>query len=155
MPSPPKPTVERPPTVAQVIGPTSGFSDPDPEFREFSAKEAKLYQFIGPGEQLTAETAKRHSALKALHKEWGNKLRRLAWDKVGPTVTCLVDRALGRVPLVHPDEPRCLSVGECRQLQGFPEDWVLIGDRWSRYRQVGNAVPPEMIYQAVRSYWRP
>lgn len=37
---------------------------------------------------------------------------------------------------------RRLSVGECKVIQSFPREFQLMGDLKSRYKQVGNAVPP-------------
>ncbi len=37
---------------------------------------------------------------------------------------------------------RRLTLRECAGLQGFPEDWEFKGSTTSRFRQVGNAVPP-------------
>lgn len=39
---------------------------------------------------------------------------------------------------------RNLSVEECAALQGFPRDYVWTGSTTSRYKQVGNAVPPPL-----------
>lgn len=39
---------------------------------------------------------------------------------------------------------RRLTIEECAILQGFPRDWPFTGTKTSRYRQVGNAVPPLM-----------
>ncbi len=39
---------------------------------------------------------------------------------------------------------RRIEVDEGLVLQGFPRDWPLQGTREDRYRQVGNAVPPEL-----------
>lgn len=36
---------------------------------------------------------------------------------------------------------RRLTWRECAGIQGFPREWEFIGDRTSKYRQIGNAVP--------------
>ncbi|MGB0766820.1 MAG: DNA cytosine methyltransferase, partial [Phycisphaeraceae bacterium] len=33
---------------------------------------------------------------------------------------------------------------ECARLQTFPEEWQFAGNRAAQYRQIGNAVAPEM-----------
>jgi DNA (cytosine-5)-methyltransferase 1 len=43
---------------------------------------------------------------------------------------------------VHPWEDRVLSIREGARLQSFPDDYRFMGGTESRYRQVGNAVPP-------------
>jgi DNA (cytosine-5)-methyltransferase 1 len=39
---------------------------------------------------------------------------------------------------------RQLTPEECMLLQGFPADYIVLGNKTSRYRQIGNAVPPPM-----------
>ena len=50
-----------------------------------------------------------------------------------------------------PEDRRRLTVEECARLQGFPEGHLFVGELDSRYRQVGNAVPPKVAEQVARA----
>lgn len=52
---------------------------------------------------------------------------------------------------VHPDCHRRLSVLEAMRLQGFPEDYELLGTLSSQIQQVSEAVPPPLARAVARS----
>lgn len=55
----------------------------------------------------------------------------------------------GRGPVAKvPKRMRRLTVEEAAVLQAFPTDWQFVGRQSSRFRQIGNAVPP-LLAQAV------
>ena len=66
---------------------------------------------------------------------------RLAWDKPAPTITRECSHP-GNGRFSHPDQDRLLTVREMSLLQGYPDDYMFIGSLSSRYRQIGDAVPP-------------
>lgn len=67
--------------------------------------------------------------------------RRLAWEKPSPT---LVTRpTMPATALCHPEELRPLSVREYAAIQTFPEDYIFVGNTDDKYKQIGNAVPPQ------------
>jgi DNA (cytosine-5)-methyltransferase 1 len=45
---------------------------------------------------------------------------------------------------LHPTQPRILSVREAARAQGFPDSYRFAGSVESRYKQIGNAVPPTL-----------
>lgn len=76
---------------------------------------------------------------------------RLAWDKPAPTVTRECSHP-GNGRYSHPEQDRLLSVREMALIQGFPADYRFMGNISSKYRQIGDAVPPmiaTMIAQSI------
>jgi DNA (cytosine-5)-methyltransferase 1 len=63
--------------------------------------------------------------------------QRLYSDQLAPPV-------LGRTRLVHPGEPRVLTVREQARLMGYPDEHVFAGGRDAQYEQVGESVPPPL-----------
>jgi DNA (cytosine-5)-methyltransferase 1 len=66
---------------------------------------------------------------------------RLWWDRPAPTITRECSSP-GNGRYCHPEQDRLLSVREMSLLQGFPADYVFVGSLASRYRHIGDAVPP-------------
>jgi len=72
---------------------------------------------------------------------------RLRWEAFAPTV----DTKFGNPRLfLHPQANRGFTVREAARLQGFPDTFLLQGSTSSRYRQVGNAVPPPVARALAR-----
>lgn len=69
----------------------------------------------------------------------GRSFIKLDWDKQSRTV------AYGnREVHVHPCGTRRISVYEAMRLQGFPQDFILLGNFSEQVTQVSNAVPPPL-----------
>ena len=69
----------------------------------------------------------------------GRSFKRLSWDTASPTI------AFGHREIhVHPDGHRRLSIYESLLLQGFPKEFVLLGNLSEQVEQVSNAVPPPL-----------
>jgi DNA (cytosine-5)-methyltransferase 1 len=48
---------------------------------------------------------------------------------------------------------RILRISEIKRLQTFPDDWHLAGTIEKQWRQVGNAVPPQLAEVLGRALW--
>lgn len=57
----------------------------------------------------------------------------------------------GKVASEIPSRLRRISVQEAAAIQTFPRDMPWHGSQSSRYRQIGNAVPPKMSYAVAKS----
>jgi DNA (cytosine-5)-methyltransferase 1 len=69
---------------------------------------------------------------------------RMAWDRVAPTLTTgCTDITRGRY--AHPEQDRAITLREAARLQSFPDDYIFTGNAAQIARQIGNAVPPEMM----------
>jgi len=75
---------------------------------------------------------------------------RLAWDRPAPTVTRECSHP-GNGRYSHPEQDRLLTVREMALVQGFPEDYRFLGSLSSRYRQIGDAVPPMVAGQIAHA----
>lgn len=76
---------------------------------------------------------------------------RLSWDKAAPTITRECSSP-GNGRYTHPELDRLLTVREMALIQGFPNDYHFVGNLSSKYRQIGDAVPPfisSMIAQLI------
>ncbi|MEM4822198.1 MAG: DNA cytosine methyltransferase [Acidilobaceae archaeon] len=58
---------------------------------------------------------------------------------------------MGSTRLIHPYEPRLLTVREQARLMGFPDYHIFLGGRDSQYNMVGEAVPPPLA-KAIADY---
>ena len=57
----------------------------------------------------------------------------------------------GEVATTIPSRLRRITVQEAAAIQSFPKDMPWHGSQSSRYRQIGNAVPPKMAFAVARS----
>ena len=69
-----------------------------------------------------------------------DKYVRLSFEDVSRTITAHI--AKDGYWYIHPQEDRTLSVREAARIQTFPDRFRFAGHPTSRFRQIGNAVPP-------------
>ncbi|WP_312522446.1 DNA cytosine methyltransferase [Anaerospora sp.] len=72
---------------------------------------------------------------------WPDVYGRLMWDGQAPTITGGFD-SFTRGRYGHPLQDRSLTPREAARLQGFPDEFVFLGNRQQVRYQIGNAVPP-------------
>ncbi len=72
---------------------------------------------------------------------FNGKYRRLSWDQP----SCTVDTRFGQArSVLHPSKDRAMTLREAARIQGFPDTFEFVGAGASKFRMVGNAVPPPM-----------
>ena len=157
----PAPTTPEWPTVGQTIGdlpepPLDGTSHPDYHNHmrsRPSADNIKRFSYVPQGggwQDIPFELRlKCHQVVDVSKGGWPDVYGRLKWDGQAPTITGGFDN-FSRGRYGHPLSDRALTPREAARLQGFPDDFVFVGNRGDVRHQIGNAVPVSLA-EAVGS----
>ena len=127
---------------------TADLQYPTNEFAGLSDATKKYMSYIPPGgnwRELPEELIK--EAMKGAYYAGGGKMgfyRRLSWDEPSPTVVTTPSQK--GTMFVHPEQDRMISVREYGRVQGFPDDWEIVGSISDKYRLIGNAVSVHLSY---------
>jgi DNA (cytosine-5)-methyltransferase 1 len=82
-----------------------------------------------------------------------NVYGRMSWEKPAPTITTrCTNPSSGR--FVHPEDHRGITVREAARLQTFPDDFDLPNTKKHASKLIGNAVPPKLIEEIVREFFK-
>ena len=134
----------------------AGLLDPQPAVNSLSRKKLRYIARVPQGGNWRdLPVHHRRWALGKAFVSWGGRngfYRRLAWDRVAPSLTTRPDSKA--TMLIHPTEDRPLSVREYARLQQFPDEWEFAGGVPQQYMQIGNAVPVGLAETVGRSLWR-
>ena len=76
-------------------------------------------------------------------------LKRLSWNKPSNTIL----KVSGSGGLMHPDEPRLLSLDELRRVGSFPSLFALVGKFDDGVNRIGNSVPP-LLMRSIAAHVR-
>lgn len=110
---------------------------------KYSISKKKILKLVPPGgnwKNLPKRIAKEY--LKKAYYSSGGRTgyaRRLSWNKPSPTLLCSPSQK--QTELCHPSYTRPLNIKEYAKIQSFADDWIFVGNLYSIYRQIGNAVP--------------
>ena len=124
---------------------------PPSEGARYSEYKRKIFDLVPPGgywRDIPEDVAKEY--MKTCWDMEGGRtgiLRRMSFDE--PSLTVLTTPTQKQTERCHPSESRPFNVRENARIQSFPDDWKFCGSVASQYRQVGNAVPVNLAYDAA------
>ena len=108
--------------------------------------DAEIFAGMGPGQ--TYEDVPEH--LRRYRSDiFSDKYNRLTWEGLSRTITAHIAR--DGYWYIHPSQDRTLSIREAARIQTFPDSFRFGGFPSSRYRQIGNAVPPMLAGSVGRT----
>jgi DNA (cytosine-5)-methyltransferase 1 len=103
-------------------------------------KQVERYKALQPGEDI------RHLPDHLRPKSgFSGAYGRLDFKSVAPTITRWVFHP-GSGRYGHPQEPRVLTMREAARLQSFTDDFEFIGTKNEIAGQIGNSVPPLLMF---------
>ena len=123
---------------------------------EYSEYKKKIFELVPPGgywRDIPEEVARPY--MKSCWNMEGGRtgiLRRLSLDE--PSLAVLTSPSQKQTDRCHPLEARPFTVRENARCQTFPDDWEFCGSVMAQYKQVGNAVPVNLAYEAAKEIYR-
>ena len=109
----------------------------------------------GNWQNIPTHVVKKSARLTQIHKSGGRTTYygRLKDNLPSYTINTYFNRP-GNGTFIHPNQDRLISMREAARLQSFPDRFRFLGSRSSRYKQIGNAVPP-LLARAVAELFKP
>ena len=104
----------------------------------------KLFSYLRPGDKysnLNEDVKKKIYLFKNFKSNIiHQRIKRLPLNDISWTIIAHI--GMDGYEYIHPIEDRTLSVREAARIQGFPDDFIFIGNMREQYIQVGNSVSP-------------
>ncbi len=107
--------------------------------------DAEIYRLLRPGDTYLDVPQHLRRYRSDIFKD---KYLRMSFEGRSRTITAHI--AKDGYWYIHPSEDRTLSIREAARIQTFPDRFRFAGHGSSRYRQIGNAVPP-LLASAIAS----
>ena len=123
-----------------------------------SALDMEMIQSVPAGgnwQDIPAKVVQKSARLTQIHKSGGRTTYygRLQNNLPSYTINTYFNRP-GNGTFIHPKQNRLISMREAARLQSFTDRFRFLGSLSSRYKQIGNAVPP-LLARAVATLFEP
>ena len=129
---------------------------PESKGAKCSKRDASVFRLVPEGgnwRNLPESVAKSYlgSLYERIGKEGGSTqvAKCLSWSEPSPTLLCTPHAKM--TARIHPQETRPLTVMEYARIQSFPDSFEFKEPIGAQYKQIGNAVPPNLCYHVGRA----
>ncbi|XP_011505760.1 PREDICTED: DNA (cytosine-5)-methyltransferase PliMCI-like [Ceratosolen solmsi marchali] len=78
------------------------------------------------------------------NNNWAGLYGRIEWDRFFSASITNPEPMGKQGRILHPEQPRVVSVRECARSQGFSDNFRFYGSIQDKHKQIGNAVPPPL-----------
>lgn len=113
-------------------------SERDQEIFTLLAKDIKTQE----NKYTSIEALKKLYTEKTGHESNVHKYHVIRWDEPSNLIPAHLFKDGLRHIHPDPEQARSITVREAARLQGFPDDYVFVGNNADAYKMIGNAVPP-------------
>ena len=123
-----------------------------------SELDTKMIQSVPEGgnwQDIPARIVNKSARLMQINKSGGRTTYygRLKNSLPSYTINTYFNRP-GNGTFIHPEQDRLISMREAARLQSFSDHFRFLGSKSSRYKQIGNAVPP-LLARAMAALLKP
>jgi DNA (cytosine-5)-methyltransferase 1 len=108
--------------------------------RSHNRRDLAIYASLQPGETAEALEARTPGVIPYSLESFHDKYRKLDGSRPSPTIPAHLKRDANSFILDGVN--RGLTPREAATIQGFPTDYLFVGEQSHQFQQVGNAVPP-------------
>ena len=112
--------------------------------RSHMARDLQIYKLLKEGEDYTdfSKRCNDKSLLPYDTESFGTKFRKINGGKPSPAIISHLSRDANSY--IHPDYNRGITVREGARIQSFPDDFIFLGEGFTQFILLGNAVPPQL-----------
>jgi len=125
---------------------TSYFSEHSPRFH--NTRDIKIFQLLAKDIESGKNQLTSTKALRDVYKKYTNKdssvhkYNVLRWGEPSNTIPAHLYKDGLRHIHPDPEQARSITVREAARLMTFPDNYIFSGSNGSKYKMLGNAVPP-------------
>lgn len=112
--------------------------------RQHNSRDLRIYELLEEGEDYKdfSKRSDDKSLLPYSTESFRTKFRKIDGSKPSPAIISHLSRDANSY--IHPDYNRGITVREGARIQSFPDEFIFLGNGFTQFVLLGNAVPPKL-----------